>query len=113
MSDIIAFEDFEKVDIRVGRIVEVEDFERARFPSYKFKIDFGPEIGTKQSSGRYKENYSPEELLGRQCLAVVNFEPKNIAGYMSEVLVLGVDRQGGGISLISPAHEAVLGARLY
>ncbi len=113
MSETIAFEDFEKIDIRVGKITEVENFERARFPSYKFKIDFGPEIGIKQSSGRYKDDYTPDELLGRQCLAVVNFEPKNIAGYMSEVLVLGVDRQGGGISLISPAHEAILGARMY
>lgn len=113
MADIISFEDFEKVDIRVGKIVEVTDFERARVPTYKFKIDFGPEIGVKQSSGRYKENYTPEELLGKQCLAVVNFEPKNIAGFMSEVLVLGIDRQGGGISMVSPVHEAVLGARLY
>ena len=113
MSDTIAFKDFEKVDIRVGKIIEVEDFERARFPSYKFKIDFGPEIGIKQSSGRYKDDYTPENLLGKQCLAVVNFEPKNIAGFMSEVLVLGIDRQGGGISLVSPVHEAALGARLY
>ncbi|UCE25963.1 MAG: tRNA-binding protein [Candidatus Zixiibacteriota bacterium] len=110
---MISFEDFEKVDIRVGKIIEVQDFERARFPTYKFKIDFGPDIGIKQSSGRYKENYTPEELLGKQCLAVVNFEPKNIAGYMSEVLVLGIDREGGGISLVSPVHPAVLGARLY
>ncbi|MEW6412061.1 MAG: tRNA-binding protein [Candidatus Zixiibacteriota bacterium] len=113
MEKTISFEDFEKVDIRVGRIIEVTDFERARFPSYKFKIDFGPEIGVKQSSGRYKEDYTPEDLLGRQCLAVVNFAPKNIAGFLSEVLVLGVDKVGGGISLTSPVHEAVLGARLY
>ena len=70
MEDIISFEDFEKVDIRVGKIIEVTDFERARFPTYKFKIDFGPEIGIKQSSGRYKEDYAPEDLLGKQCLAV-------------------------------------------
>ncbi len=113
MENTISFEDFEKVDIRVGRIIEVTDFERARFPSYKFKIDFGPEIGIKQSSGRYKETYTPEELLGKQCLAVVNFAPKNIAGFLSEVLILGVDRQGGGISLVSPVDEAVIGALLY
>ena len=112
-SDKITFEDFEKVDVRVGKIVEVTDFERARFPTYKFKIDFGPEIGIKQSSGRYKDDYTPEDLLGKQCLAVVNLEPKNIAGYLSEVLVLGVDKVGGGISLARPVHEAVLGARVY
>jgi tRNA-binding protein len=113
MANTIIFEDFEKVDIRVGKIVEVTDFERARFPSYKFKIDFGPEIGLKQSSGRYKENYTPEQLLGKQCLAVVNFEPKNIGGFISEVLILGVDRKGGGISIVSPVHGAVLGAKVY
>ena len=69
MKEQITYEDFDKVDIRVGRITEVTDFERARFPSYKFKIDFGPEIGVKQSSGRYKVDYAPEDLLGRQCLA--------------------------------------------
>ena len=113
MENIISFEDFEKIDIRVGKIIEVTDFERARFPTYKFKIDFGSEIGIKQSSGRYKDDYTPEDLLGKQCLAVVNFAPKNIAGYMSEVLVLGVDKVGGGISMARPFHEAVLGARLY
>lgn len=113
MAKTISLTDFEKIDIRVGRIVEVTDFERAKFPSYKFKIDFGPDIGIKQSSGRYKDNYTPDELLGKQCLAVVNFEPKNIAGFISEVLILGVDRQGGGISIVSPVDYAVLGAKLY
>ena len=109
----IAFEEFEKVEIRVGRIVEVNDFERARVPTYKLKIDFGSEIGVKQSSARFKANYTPDQLLNSQCLAVVNFEPKNIGGFMSEVLLLGVPRVGGGISLVRPVDEAELGGRLY
>ena len=113
IQPIITFDDFEKVDIRVGKIIEVTDFERAKFQTYKLKVDFGDEIGIKQSSARFKSNYTPDELLDKQCLAVVNFEPKNIAGYMSEVLVLGIDAQKGGISIVRPADEAVLGARLY
>jgi tRNA-binding protein len=113
MSNQITLEDFEKVDIRVGRIIEVQDFERAKFPSYKLKIDFGPEIGIKQSSARFKADYKPEEHLNQQCLAVINFPPRNIAGFSSEVLVLGVDKPEGGLSLASPVHEAKLGARLY
>jgi tRNA-binding protein len=113
MSELITFEDFEKVDIRVGRIIEVTDFERAHKPTYKLKIDFGVDIGIKQSSARFKSNYTPEELLNKQCLAVVNFPPRNIGGFNSEVLVLGVDREEDGISLVRPVHEAKLGARLY
>ncbi len=113
MTQIISFEEFEKVDIRVGKIIEVQDFEKARFPTYKLKIDFGSEIGIKQSSARFKSDYRPEELLQKQCLAVVNFAPKNIAGFMSEVLVLGVDKEDGGLSMVRPYHEAKLGARLY
>jgi tRNA-binding protein len=113
MSDTITFEDFEKVDIRVGKIIEVEDFPRARKLSYKLKIDFGPEIGIKQSSAQAKTDYTPEQLLNKQCLAVVNFEPKNIAGFLSEVLVLGVESSNGGLSLITPTYDARLGARLY
>ena len=111
--DSIVFEDFEKIDIRVGRIVEVVDFERARVPTYKLKIDFGPDIGVKWSSARYKADYTPDQLRDRQCLAVVNLPPRNVAGFMSEVLVLGVDRDGGGISLVVPLDRAVPGARLY
>ena len=109
----ITFEDFKKVDIRVGKIIEVTEFERALKPTYKLKVDFGPEIGTKQSSAQFKESYSTDELVGSQCLAVVNFEPKNIAGYLSEVLVLGVNREDGKITRVRPDHEAKLGARLY
>jgi tRNA-binding protein len=113
MTDTISFADFEKVDIRVGVIIEVSDFERARVPAYKLKIDFGPEIGIKQSSARFKTDYIPDQLLGKQCLAVVNFEPKNIGGFISEVLVLGVPKRGGGLSLVRPVDEAEPGGRLY
>lgn len=109
----LSYEDFLKVDIRVGKIIEVADFERARVPAYKLRIDFGPEIGIKQSSARFAQDYSREELLGTQCLAVVNFPPKNIGGFISEVLVLGVPKSSGGLSLVRPVDEAQLGGRLY
>jgi tRNA-binding protein len=109
----IEFTDFEKVDIRAGVITDVEDFPRARNPSYKLTIDFGPEIGVKRSSAQVA-NYTHEELRGMQVMAVVNFEPRNIAGFMSEVLVVGVDAAAGdGISLLTPSREAVVGARMY
>jgi tRNA-binding protein len=109
----IEFEDFEKVDIRVGLIVEVADFERARVPAYRLKIDFGPELGIKQSSARFKSDYTPEQLLNTLCIAVVNFAPKNIGGFMSEVLVLGVPREGGGLAMARPDAGAQVGSRLY
>lgn len=109
----VDFADFEKLDIRVGKIIEVLDFERARVPAYKLKIDLGPEMGIKQTSARFKNDYTPEQLLGRQCLCVVNFAPKNIGGFMSEVLMLGVPRPGGGIVLVSPESDAELGGRMY
>ena len=109
----IEYEDFQKVDIRVGRIVEVSAFERAHKPSYKLKVDFGPELGVRQSSAQLATDYTPEQLLGRQCLAVVNLPPRNVAGFRSEVLVLGVPRRGGVLSLVTPLDEADLGGRLY
>jgi len=109
----IEYNDFEKVDVRVGRIVEVTDFDRARVPSYKLKVDLGPELGIKHSSAQAKADYTPDELLGRQCLAVVNFPPKNIAGFQSEVLVLGVAKPDGGLSLLRPDPEAELGSHMY
>ena len=113
MAKKITLEEFEKVDIRVGKIIAVEDFAKAKFPTYKLKIDFGDELGIKQSSARFKTNYTKEQLLDKQCLAVVNFEPRNIGGFMSEVLVLGIDALAGGISIVRPVDEAKLGARLY
>jgi tRNA-binding protein len=113
MTQIIGFEDFEKIDIRVGKIIQVDDFERAKIPAYKLTIDFGPEIGIKRSSARFKSDYAPDALLNKQCLAVVNFAPKNIGGFMSEVLVLGIPKVGGGLSMARPVDEAEIGGRLY
>lgn len=109
----IEFSDFEKVDIRVGTIIEVLDFERARVPAYKLTIDFGPVIGLKRSSARFKSDYTPDQLLGTQCLAVVNLQPRNIGGFLSEVLVLGVPKKDGGLTIVRPADHAESGGRLY
>jgi tRNA-binding protein len=114
LSEKITFEDFDKVDMRVGKIIEVEDFPRARKPSYRVKIDFGDEIGIKNSSLQAKTDYAKEDMLGRYVICVVNFEPKNIAGFLSEVLVLGVPHEDGGLSLLEPSRRPVpLGARVY
>ncbi|WP_025899726.1 tRNA-binding protein [Sneathiella glossodoripedis] len=114
-SDIpqIEFDDFLKVDIRVGKIVEVEDFPQARKPAYKLKIDFGPEIGVKKSSAQITALYSKDDLLARRVAAVVNFPPRQIGPFMSEVLVLGFSDENGAISLIRPDHDVPLGNRLH
>jgi tRNA-binding protein len=108
----ITIDDFNKVDVRVGRIVAVEDFPEARKPAWKLTIDFGPEIGTKRSSAQLQPLYSREELLGRLVLAVVNFPPRQIGPMMSEVLTLGVPGPGGTI-LVQPDRDVPLGARLF
>ena len=109
----ITYADFEKVDIRVGRITRAEPFPEARKPAYKLWVDFGPEIGEKRSSAQITRHYAPEELVGRQVLAVVNFPPRQIGPVMSEVLVLGVPDEEGAVVLIGPGHEVPLGGKLF
>src|SRR5579863_7671503 len=110
---MISYDDFAKVEIRVGIIIAVEEFPRARVPSYKAQIDFGAEIGQNWTSMQAKRDYTKDELLGRQVVAVVNFPPKNIAGFLSEVLVLGAPTEAGGLSLLMPSHPAQIGGRMY
>jgi len=107
-------EDFHKVDIRVGKIIEVEDFPEARNPSYKITIDFGAEIGIKKSSVQLVTLYTKEELMGKVVLGVVNFPPRQIGPFMSEVLTLGVPDQDGKCVLIVPDKDiAEIGGRLF
>ena len=100
-------EDFERIDMRVGRIVAVEAFPEARKPSYKLTIDFGP-LGERRSSAGLAPYYTPEELVGRQVVAVVNFPPRRVAGFASEVLVLGAMQEDGRVILLQPDREAAL-----
>jgi tRNA-binding protein len=109
----IAWEDFERVDVRVGRVVEAKPFPEARKPSIKLSIDFGPEVGEKRTSAQITEHYAPDSLLGRQVVAVVNFPPKRIAGFKSEVLVLGVPDEAGEVVLLSPDLEVPPGGRMF
>ena len=108
----IAFEDFLKVDIRVGRIVAVDDFPEARKPAWKLTVDFGEEIGTRRSSAQIT-NYSREELEGSLVVAVVNFPARQIGPVRSEVLVLGVPDEEGRVILLRPDHEVPLGGRMF
>jgi len=108
----ITYDDFEQVEMRVGEIVEVQDFPRARNPSYKVRVNFGAEIGEKWSSAQITR-YSKEELIGKQVIAVVNFAPKNIAGFMSECLILGAAMDDGSVSILTPSRPAVLGGKVY
>jgi len=109
----ITFDDFLAVDVRVGRIVEVRPFPAARKPAYQLEVDFGPEIGRRRSSAQLTQRYTAAELLGRQVLAVVNFPPRQIATFFSEVLVLGVPDQDGNVVLVEPQADVPLGGRLY
>ena len=113
MTDAITFDDFLKVDVRVGRIVQAEPFPEARKPAIKLWVDFGGDLGVKKSSAQITRHYTPEGLVGRQVLAVVNFPPRQIGKVMSEVLVLGVPDADGEVVLIGPGHEVPLGGRLY
>ena len=107
----ISYGDFDKVEIRVGRIERVEQFPQARRPAFKLWIDFGP-LGIKRSSAQITRLYTPEELVGRQVLAVTNFAPKQIANFMSEVLVLGPVLEDGTVVLAQPEREVPLGTRI-
>lgn len=109
----ISIDDFNKVDVRVGRIVAVDDFPEARKPAWKLTIDFGPEIGTKRSSAQLRPLYTRDELVGRLVLAVVNFPPRQIGPMRSEVLTLGVPDGNGAVVLIQPDRTVPVGGRLF
>jgi tRNA-binding protein len=109
----ITFDDFQKVDIRVGRILRAEPFPEARKPAYRLWVDFGEAIGVRKSSAQITRHYRLEDLPGRQVLAVVNFPPRQIGPVLSEVLVLGVPDAEGEVVLLSPGHEVPLGGRMY
>jgi tRNA-binding protein len=109
----LSYAEFERVDIRVGRVVAVDDFPEARKPAYKLRIDFGPELGIRKSSAQATKHYTKADLLNRQVVAVVNFPPKQIGPYMSEVLTLGVPDGEGGVVLLMPEREVPVGGRMY
>jgi tRNA-binding protein len=109
----ISWDDFERVDIRVGRIVDAEQFPEARRPAVRLAVDFGPKIGIKRTSAQLTALYEPEDLVGRQVVAVVNFPPKRIAGFKSEVLVLGVPDEEGAVVLLTPDRQVPLGGKMF
>jgi tRNA-binding protein len=115
-AESVTIEDFDRIDMRVGRVIACEPFPEARKPSYKLTIDFGP-LGVKRSSAQLTAFYMPEELTGSLVVAVVNFPPRRIAGFLSEVLVLGVPAEGvmreGAVILLRPDKEVELGARVF
>lgn len=113
MTDQISYDDFQKVEIRVGTVTEAVPFPEARKPAYKLKIDFGEEIGIKRSSAQITVHYQPEELVGRQVLGVVNFPPRQIGPFMSEVLTLGFADQNGDIVLLEPERSVPNGSRMF
>ena len=113
MADAISFEDFLKVDIRVGRVTRAEPYPEARKPAIKLWIDFGEEIGEKKSSAQITAHYTPDGLIGRQVMAVVNFPPRQIGKFMSEVLVLGLSDSQGDIVLLGPDRDVPVGERMH
>jgi tRNA-binding protein len=109
----LSWAELQRVDIRVGRIVEVRDFPEARKPAYKLRIDFGPAIGVKQSSAQATRHYAKQDLLNRLVVAVVNFPPKQIGPYMSEVLTLGLPDGDGEVVLLVPERDVPIGGRMF
>ena len=109
----ITYDDFQKVDIRVGRVVRAEPYPEARKPAIKLWVDFGAEIGEKRSSAQLTRHYTPEGLVGRLVMGVVNFPPRQIGKVMSEVLVLGVPDAEGEVVLLQPDHDVPLGGRMF
>jgi tRNA-binding protein len=109
----LSYAEFQRVDIRVGRVVEVEDFPAARKPAYKLLIDFGPAIGIRKSSAQVTRHYTKEQLLDRRIVAVVNFPPKQIGPFMSEVLTLGVPDEDGEVVLLVPDRDVPIGGRMF
>ena len=109
----ISWDDFQRVDIRVGRILTAEPNPKAHKPAYVLTVDFGTEIGVKTSSAQLTVHYTPVQLVGRQVIAVVNFEPKRIAGVKSEVLVLGLPDEDGAVVLLEPTKDVPIGGRMY
>jgi tRNA-binding protein len=110
---MITYDDFAKVDIRVGVVVKAEPFPEARKPAYKLWVDFGGDLGVKRSSAQITKHYTCEGLVGRQVMAVVNFPPRQIGPVMSEVLVLGVPDENGEVVLLGPGHDVPLGGRMF
>lgn len=110
---MITWDDFEKVEIRIGTIVEASDFPEARKPAYKLRVDFGPEIGIRKSSAQITDLYDREELIGKQVLAVTNFPPKQIGPFQSECLVTGVQNSEGTVTLVRPDAPVENGVRLF
>ena len=106
-------DDFLKLDIRVGKIIAVEDFPEARKPAFKLSIDFGPEIGIKKSSAQITHHYTKEQLLGKSVLAVVNFPPRQIGPFISEVLTLGLPDENGDVVLLAPTKDVPLGSKMF
>jgi tRNA-binding protein len=112
-APIISFDQFLAVDVRVGRVVTAEPFPQARKPAYKLTIDFGPAIGTKRSSAQITEHYTLDDLPGRLVAAVVNFPPRQIGSFMSEVLTLGFPDENGAVVLVAPTLDVPVGGRLF